>query len=123
MCKLVFPVLGLARAPSWVMLSGPARHGWPRLVPCSAGIIILLGGTARPSYLFRLIRAGLKRARLKRARAGLGHATRLDIYSHVCEVEEGPGREKRLRKEYFRERKIGVRYNLATMKMIRTLFL
>jgi hypothetical protein len=47
-----------ARAPSWVVLSGPARHGWACLVSCSDGIGGPSGGMARPGYLF-----GLKRAR------------------------------------------------------------
>jgi hypothetical protein len=55
-------MLGLAQAPSWAMLSGPARHGWADSVPCSAGIVSPSGGTTQPGYLFGLIRAGLKRA-------------------------------------------------------------
>jgi hypothetical protein len=39
MCELVFVVLGLPRAPSWVVLSGPTRHGWAGSVSYSAGRI------------------------------------------------------------------------------------
>jgi hypothetical protein len=66
MCKLVIVVLGLARAPSWAMLSGLDRHGWAGSVSCSAGRISLLGVTTRHGYLFGLIRAGLKRVGLGR---------------------------------------------------------
>jgi|UniRef100_A0A804RIA9 hypothetical protein len=41
-------VLGLSRAPSWVGLSGPARHGWACVVPCSDRRVSPSGGTARP---------------------------------------------------------------------------
>jgi hypothetical protein len=83
MCKLVIVVLGLARAPSWVVLFGPARHGWVGSVPCSAGRISPSGVTARHDYLFGLIRAGLKWAGSERARAGSDRAARLDIYTHA----------------------------------------
>jgi hypothetical protein len=69
-------VLGLGRAPSWVVLSGPARHGWACVVPCSDGISSPSGGTTWPGYQFRL-----KRAELKRARVGPSRAAHLDIYS------------------------------------------
>jgi hypothetical protein len=83
MCKLVIVVLALARAPSWVVLSGPARHGWAGSVPCSAGRISPSGVTAWHGYLFGLIRVGLKWVRPERARAGPDHAARLDIYTHA----------------------------------------
>jgi hypothetical protein len=83
MCKLVFAVLGLARAPSWVVLSGPARHGWARSVPCSVGRINPSGGMARQGYLFGLIRVGLKRVGPEWARAGPGRDVCLDIYTHA----------------------------------------
>jgi hypothetical protein len=76
-------MLGLGRAPSWVVLSGPARHGWACLVPCSDGVASPSGGPARPGY-----HIGLKRPRLKRARAGPGRAARLDIYTPGS---NGPG--------------------------------
>jgi hypothetical protein len=46
---LVFAVLGVAHAPSWTVLSGPARHGWTGTVPCSADYIQPVGrpGLAR----------------------------------------------------------------------------
>jgi hypothetical protein len=69
-------MLGLARATPWAVLSGPARHRWASSVPCSAGVVSPSGGTTRPDYLLSLKRAGLERAR-----AGLGRAARLDIYS------------------------------------------
>jgi hypothetical protein len=70
----VFVVLGLARAPTWAVLSGPARHRWAGSVPCSVGIGSQSDGLARPGYLFRLKRTGLKRVGLKRARVGPGRA-------------------------------------------------
>jgi hypothetical protein len=82
---MLFAVLGLGRASSWVGLSRPARHRWVCLVPCSDGIGSPSGGTARLGYQFGLKWAGLKwtrlkRAGLKRARAGPGRAAHLDIY-------------------------------------------
>jgi hypothetical protein len=76
-------VLGLARATPWAVLFGPARHEWAGSVPCSAGVVSPSGGPARPDYLLRLKRAGLKRAELERARAGPGRAAHLDIYSSI----------------------------------------
>jgi hypothetical protein len=73
---VLLAVLGLGQAPSWAVLSGPARQGWACLVPCSDGIGSPSGTTARPGYQF-----GLKRVGLKRARAGPGRAARLDIYT------------------------------------------
>jgi hypothetical protein len=78
-------VLGLARATPWVVLSGPARHGWAGSVLCSAGVVSPSGGTAQPDYLL-----GLKRAGLERARTGPGRAARLDIYMrHHVSVPRG----------------------------------
>ena len=51
MCEFVtvfLGVLGLGRAPSWAGLSGPARHGWACVVPCSGRRVSPSGGTARP---------------------------------------------------------------------------
>jgi hypothetical protein len=45
---LLLGVLGLGRAPSWAGLSGPARHGWACVVPCSDRRVSPSGGTARP---------------------------------------------------------------------------
>jgi hypothetical protein len=66
-------VLGLARAPSWVVLSGPARHGWAGSVPCSVGIGSPLDGTARPGLSIRA-QTGL-------AWAGSSRVAHLDIYN------------------------------------------
>jgi hypothetical protein len=41
-------VLGLGRAHSWAALSGPARHGWACVVPCSDRRVSPSGGMARP---------------------------------------------------------------------------
>jgi hypothetical protein len=41
-------VLGLGRASSWAGLSGPARHEWAFIVPCSDRRVSPSGGTARP---------------------------------------------------------------------------
>jgi hypothetical protein len=39
--------LGLARATKWVVLFGPARHGWAYTVPCSGRGLGPSGGTTR----------------------------------------------------------------------------
>jgi hypothetical protein len=73
---LVFAMLGVARAPSWAVLSEPARHSWTGIVLCSADYISLSGGMARPDTDKD---SGLS----MQSSNGLGRAVHLDIYSRL----------------------------------------